>query len=144
MKRLILILLLMASPATAGQIDYYLKFADEATALAALRKFTNRDEWPTDYCVPGLQVWRASQDATDAEGNVTHKYLPGFFVLCSFTKEITALVNHAAVQVVLNRDKANARKAGGVVQSTLTNPVLQDIRISPVFAGSDNPYGDMK
>jgi hypothetical protein len=55
-----------------------------------------------------------------------------------------ALKNLAAVQVVLDRDKCNTRQTGCVVKSNVTNTVLQDIRMSPIFAGSDFPFGGMQ
>lgn len=140
MKKLFLIFWLFSFPAFAGQIDYYLKFADEATALSALQNFTNRADWPTDYCIPNIQLWRNSQD----NGDGSHNYLNGFFVLCSFNRNVNAFTNLAAVQVVIDRDKANQRLAGGVIKSNVSNLILQDIRIAPVFQGTDLPYGNMQ
>jgi hypothetical protein len=138
-------------------IDYFLKYADEATAKTALAQFliTDRDgvaQWPTDLCIPDVKIWRASQDVTtnvtglggETMPVVTHAYLPGFFILVSLDRIRPALVNLPAVQAVLDREKAVARQAGAVIKSNLSNAVLQDIRISPVFAGSDIPYGNMQ
>jgi hypothetical protein len=144
MKKFLFTVLLLISPAYAGQIDYYLKFSDEATALAQLQLFINSTSWPTDYCIPNIQIWRNSQDIVDGQGNVTHAYLTGFFVLCSFKQNINALTNLAPVQVVIDRDKAKARLVGGVIKSNLSNPILQDIRISPIFSGTDLPYGSFQ
>lgn len=117
-------------------IDYFLKFADEATALAALQQFTNRTDWPLDYCIPGIQLWRVSQDVAGV-----HTFLPGFFVLVSLRNLVPALRDLAAVQVVIDRDKGNAGQVGAVVKSNVSNLILQDIRIAPVFAGINLPYG---
>lgn len=132
------------------QIDVILKYASRAAALADLVAQTNIDnqnvrDFLSDRAIPNLQVWRASQDVagTDADGNptVTHNYLSGFFVLISLPRVVPALRDDAAVQVVIDRDKANAREAGAILKSTVGAAVLQDLRFSPVFAGADYPFG---
>ena len=133
----LLALSLLISPCYAGQIDYFLKFTDEASGLAALQSFTGQSTWPMDYCVPGIQAWRDSQDNPDG----THNYISGFIVICSFKVERPALTNNAAVQIVVDRDKAKLRQAGAVLKSNFTNIILQDIRFSPIIAGSDEPWG---
>ena len=152
-KLLVALLTLLPIPALAGQIDAVLKFADEPTALTALANFVGKNEqnqatWDMTSTIRDVKVWRASQDVsgTDGQGNatVTHTYLPGFFVLISLDNPPAALKNLAAVQVVLDRDKCGARQTGCVVKSNVTNTVLQDIRMSPIFAGSDIPFGGMQ
>ncbi len=141
--------LLLAAPAFADQIDVVLKFADVATAKADAVVLSHydavQDAFAGDRVIPNVKVWRTSQDVagTDAQGNptVTHTYLPGFFVLISLPRVVPELRDHAAVQVVIDRDKANARQAGMILRKTVTNAVMQDLRWSPVFAGSDYPWG---
>jgi hypothetical protein len=135
-------------------IDYFLKYADEATAKTALAQYLVMDrdgvgQWPLDLCIPDVKIWRDSQDVTTPGPNgkgpiITHTYLPGFFILVSLDRVRPALVNLPAVQVVIDREKAVARQAGAVIKSGVSNAVLQDIRISPVFSGSDIPYGNMQ
>lgn len=134
--------------------DYYLKFADEATAKTTLAAYLTPDgDWPGNVLRTGgpggadLKFWRASQDVagTDADGNptVTHSYLPGFFILYSDMRLIPALRDAAFVQVVLDRDKAIKRQAGGVIKSTVPIALLKDLRWSPVWAGDSPPWGTM-
>lgn len=153
MKKMLALFLLWPSLAFGAQVDYILKFADEATARAALASRLRSDEngvlqWPQEYCIPGIQLWRNSQDVggTDGQGNaiVTHSYLPGFFILCSLTIVLPALRDNAAVQVVIDRDMAKARQAGAVIKSNVSNAILQDIRIAPLYMGTDLPYGNMQ
>lgn len=124
-------------------IDYFLKYADEATAKTALASRVRGGEWPTEYCIAGVTIWRASQDTLAGNGGIVHTPLAGFFILVSLPNIIPALRDLAAVQVVIDRDLALARQAGAVIKSNVTNAILQDMVISPVFAGTDLPYGNM-
>ena len=141
--------LFITAPAFADQIDVILKFADMATAKAdfvvASHYDAVQDAFAGDRVIPNVKVWRASQDVggTDGQGNptVTHTFLPGYFVLISLPRVVPALRDHAAVQIVINRDKANARQAGMTLRKTVSDVVMQDLRFSPVFAGFDPPWG---
>ncbi len=132
-------------------IDGIFKFTSLAAAKADPYVQTHMNALQTlfaeDRIIPGLQVWRASQDVvgTDAEGHpmVTHTYLTGWFMLVSVSRPIPlALQNHSALQIGIDRDMANARTAGMVLKSNITNAILQDLRFSPVFSGSDYPWGN--
>lgn len=122
--------------------DYFLKFSDETTAKTALAQYLNPDgNWPASYCIPGVQVWRVSNDVVDGQGNVTHTYLPGFFIQVSLPVLVPALRDAAPVQVVINRDLGRTRAA--VIKSNVPLAVLNDMLWQPVFVGADNPFGDM-
>lgn len=130
-------------------IDYILKFADEATAKAALASRLKADDqgvtqWPTDYCLPGITIWRTSQDVSDGQGGFIHTPLVGFFILISLPNILPALRDLAVVQVVIDRELARTRTIGAVIKSNVTNAILQDIHFSPVYAGSDFPFGSMQ
>jgi hypothetical protein len=122
-------------------IDYILKYANEAAAKTALASRLNAGEWPTDYFLPGITIWRDSQDVPDGQGGFIHTPLTGFFILVSLPNVLPALRDLAAVQVVVDRDLAKARQPGAVIKSNVTNAILQDLRWSPILAGSDNPWG---
>lgn len=132
-----------------GQIDYFLKFssraAAKADAVAALETVLDDQgtaQWLLSNVVE-VTAWRASQDTTDGQGNVVHTPLSGFFVLISLNRVVPALRDHSAVQLVVDRDAMNARTPGFVLKSGVTNLILQDLRISPVFAGMNPPWGNM-
>ena len=132
------------------QYDAILRWdsAAEAKADAIALAHSDPDElnvrqWMLDHVIPNVKVWRASQDTVDGGGNVTHNYLPGYYVLISATHRIPALEATGAIQLVINRDKMNAREAGFVVRSTVAPSVLQDIRFEPVFCGMDMPWGGL-
>ena len=141
--------LFFAGSAFADQIDVVLKFADRPTAIAdataVLDTYVDADgdglrHFLPNHVIENVKVWRASQDV----GGV-HTYLAGWFCLISLPSEQAAklapLQNHPAVTVVINRDKANAGQVGAIIRSTVSNAILQDLRMSPVFAGSDYPWG---
>lgn len=146
MKRLVIcaiVALLWAAPALADQIDVVLKFASLAAAKAdpVVQQHYDalQDLFASDRVIPNVKVWRASQDVGS-----THNYLAGWYMLVSLEsgRVPNALRDHAAVQVVINRDKANARQPGAIIRSTVGAAVLQDLRFEPVFAGSDYPWNN--
>lgn len=97
--------------------------------------------------VARVDVWRASQDTVVPDGNggssIVHSFMSGVFLLISMPRLVTSLRDNAAIQLVLNRDKMNAREAGFVVRSTISAGILQDIRFGPVFAGMDVPWAGL-
>lgn len=137
-----LVCFLSIGAARADQIDVVLKFASLAAAKAdpVIQRHYDaiQDLFAQDRVIPGLEVWRASQDV----GSV-HTLLPGWFLLISLEsgRIPAALRDHPAVQVVINRDRANARQAGAIIRSTVSQALLQDLRFQPVFAGADYPWG---
>lgn len=65
-----------------------INFPDEATAKAdpVVGKYfiDNGDgtsSWRGDVCFPNTQVWNPANDTTDDDGNVTHKYESGWFII---------------------------------------------------------------
>jgi len=126
----------------ADQIDVVLKFASRAAArsdpIVSQHYDVMQDLFAQDRVIPDLKVWRMSQDVNGA-----HTMLPGWFLLVSLQsgRVPDALRDHPAVQIVINRDKANARQAGAIIRSTVSAALLQDLRFEPMFAGSDYPWG---
>lgn len=147
-------LLLFPTAALADQYDYVLKFADKTTAMADATAVSQTyldgqgvRQWATSNVVE-LTVWRNSQDTNggnDPDGNaiIVHHPLAGYFVLFSLPRVVPALVNHPAVQLVVDRDQMNAGTPGFVLASGVSNAILQDIRFSPVFAGMNPPWGSL-
>jgi hypothetical protein len=118
------------------QVDCILRFNNEADALAAVDLIEEKTEdgWSQDH-VMSVTVTRIS----------TGVPIAGFFLWVSLTIEQAIrwqrLRDNAAVQLVINRDKANAREAGAIIKSTVGAALLQDILIEPVYAGCDWPFG---
>lgn len=144
MRKILFALLLLPSLSWAQtatrQIDYFLKFTNETQALAALTAFNGLTAWPLDYAFPDLKFWRNSLD----NGDGSHNYLTGYYVMISLPRVNPTLRDHPAVQIVIDREATRARLPGAVIRSTVTNVILQDLRFSPVPAGSDYPFGNMQ
>ena len=125
-----------------SQVDAVLKFSSLAAAKAdpVVQRYYDAvlDLFAESMLIPNVKVWRASQDV-----NGVHTFLSGWYALISIeTKGLPDDVkNHAAIQVVIDRDKANARQVGAIIRSTVSAALLQDLRFQPVFAGSDYPWG---
>ncbi len=125
-----------------SQIDYILRFASRAAAkadavvgLQTVNDDQGAKQWLASNAVE-VTVWRDSQDV----GGV-HTPLSGFYVLISLDQIVPALRDHAAAQLVIDRDMMNARTPGFVLKSGVSNAILQDLRISPIFAGMNPPWG---
>lgn len=135
---LTLTLLLLASPARGDDFDYVLRFANLATAKAdaiAAADALNVDA--SDFASDHAMQVAVTRISTGAD-------VPGFYVLISFPRAVPALLNHPALQVAIDRDRCKARLSGCIVRSTIGAQVLQDITISPVYMGSDFPWGGLK
>jgi hypothetical protein len=135
-----------------SQIDAMFKFASLAAAKAdpVVQHYMALDDsqqaqFQLNIIIPGVQVWRASQDVvgTDTDGNptVTHTFLPGYFIFVSADHIIPELRDHPALQVAVDRDKMNARQVGMVLKTNITNTLLQDLRFQPIYAGMNPPWG---
>lgn len=132
-------------------IDYFLQFASRNAAKTDPDIAEHYDQLEDLFNAgmvmtsPKLKFWRDSQDVagTDGEGNptVTHTYLPGFYILVSLPNVVNKLVNHSAVQLVLDVEKINERDWSGILKRNVTVPVLKDLRWSPVWAGRKYPWG---
>lgn len=138
-----------------------LKFTNKAEALAdviaTMSARTGKDingadvkDWMADRAMR-IQVWRASQDTTTTVTGPggqqitvpVHNYLSGYYVLISLNRLVLALRDHAALQLVIDLDKLNARQAGGIIRSTVGAAVLQDIRFAPTYLGMNVPWGSL-
>lgn len=142
-------------------IDYFFKFTNEAAAIAdasgtiyytppqTFNGVTTPGSWNADRVAPGIQVWRASQDVAGSVigpggvsvPTVTHTFLAGWFGIISIPIVKAALMNHSALQIAMNRELAAAGQAA-ILKNNL-GALLQDLRFSPVFAGSNYPFGNL-
>jgi hypothetical protein len=130
----VLLFILFPLSARADQFDYILRFASFADLKADIQAAEHLSDDKLDFAADHAMrvgVTRISTGAT----------LPGFFVMISLPLNVAVLRNHSAIQLVINRDKCNARVSGCIVRSTVGATILQDIIISPVYAGSDFPWG---
>jgi hypothetical protein len=124
-------------------IDYFMKWNAESDAIAAanaagrLGHYDNQNNWHWDlhYVLPNVQAWRISQDVTNPDGSVTHKYLAGWFCIVSTINPNATLKNDPATQFTLNRDGPPY-----VVDNNI-GAIITDVCCQPIFAGSHYPIG---
>jgi hypothetical protein len=127
-------------------IDFFLKYTNEAEAIAdsyALAEAAGfhklDDYWLEDHTLPDVKAWRPSQDTLDGQGRAVHHYLTGYYILVALRRRNQTLLNAAALAFALDRDACNAGNPF-VVKNNI-GAVLQDIGVSPIFAGSNYPIG---
>lgn len=120
-------------------IDYFLKFNDEASAIAAAEaagKLGSRDaegnwHWNPDHVAPNIKAWRISQNNPDG----THNYLTGWYCIVSTEKINATLNSDPALQFTLDRD------GPPYVIKNNVGAVLTNLGYEPVFSGSHYPVG---
>ncbi len=128
-------------------IDFFMRYADEAAAkadailLSEDAGLTPSKEWRRSNVIPDVKAWRPSQDVYSGSPPTFdhHVYLSGWYALVSTKGPNQTLMNAAALAFALDRDAANAGRPF-VVKNNI-GPVIQDIGVSPIFAGSNYPIG---
>lgn len=50
--------------------------------------------WRADVCVTNLRAWDSRQDVTDADGNTTHTYWPGWRICIGTGAVLSEFSNH--------------------------------------------------
>lgn len=141
MKRFLTVLVgalaLAVQPVSAGQIDSILGYPDLATAkldavVVAQGFSVNLNDWTPEHAMVVI-VKRVS----------TGVPLAGVYVLISTSQSVPALLNDANLKIAIDRDKANARQPGFVLRQTVGG-ILQDVMVTPVYQGSDYPWGGLQ
>ena len=122
------------------QIDYFAKWNSETEAKQdayRLRQYFGSDggtivkDWYLHQFSPNVQVWRPSQDNTDG----THNYLTGWFGILSLDHIESVIINDNSLAFALNRDGPPY-----VVKNNI-GAIINDVAVSPIFAGSHYPLG---
>jgi hypothetical protein len=133
-------------------IDYFCKWLNEADAkqdAARLRKYfgdgLNGDSppapiqnWLQNHFLPNVQVWRPSQDVGSPP---VHTYLTGWFGILALDYVDEVIMAQNCVQFVLNRDFDPLASPKNLVVLNNIGAVINDIGVSPIFAGSRYPIG---
>lgn len=128
--------------------DYVLTWTDIATARQDAAALANMlpdgqsvQQWMQDHVIPGLKVWRVSQNPNgiDTDGN----YVSGYFALVSVNKRVSELDDDSACVLILDRKKMNAAQSGFVVHSAYSAAILKDVRFEPIFMGMSVPWGGL-
>lgn len=155
MIRTIALLLALSAPAAADQLDFLFSCASEAACIAdpvlgAFHSPASTDGpggWRGDVVIPNIQVWDSRQDVggTDPDGNptVTHTYLSGFWMVVSSNGPNTLLSGDGNLVLLADRDAAN-KGLPFVLSSVQPDDQLAFFMLSPLFAGSNYPFGAPK
>ncbi len=122
-------------------IDHLMTYADEATAAAApeLAAYRIGEAWDTSRVIPGVSVYRhlGTEMVADSEGDWPRELrdpLDGWFLVVALPTRAAALETSACV-LIADRD------AGTILHAITSAEDLATLRIEPVFAGSDYPFG---
>ena len=127
-------------------IDYLLRFASETQAMDALPVFApdfspEPRSWDTSCCLPNVRCFRDLGTETIADpdmGEITmplREYLPGWYVIVALDTRDDGAFPADAVVLIADRD------AGTILHTITTQADLATLRLEPVFAGSDYPFG---
>ncbi len=126
------------------QVDYFAKWNSEAEAkqdAMRLRQYFGTDggtivkDWYLHQFLPNVQVWRPSQDVHNPDGSVTHVLLAGWFGILSLDHIETVIINDNSLAFALNRDGPPY-----VIKNNIGG-IINDVAVSPIFAGSHYPLG---
>ncbi len=126
------------------QYDFFAKWASEAEAKQdayRLRQYFGTDggtivrDWYLHQFLPNVKAWRVSQDVTNPDGTVTHTYLAGWFGILSLDHIENVILNDNSLAFALNRDGPPY-----VIKNNI-GAVINDVAVSPIFAGSHYPLG---
>ena len=136
-------------------IDYFCKWNDEQEAkhdAVRLRNYFGTTtggspdaitDWLLNQFLPNVKVWRPSQDTFDGNSppNVIHQYLAGWFGILSLTTIEPVILNDSSLAFALNRDYTPGLSPPNLIVRNNIGAIIQDVAVSPIFAGSDYPMG---
>lgn len=119
-------------------IDYFMRWNNEADAKADAFSLAQHFgfqssvawAWAQDHVLPNVQAWRPSQDSSGV-----HTYQPGWLAIVSVPSPVSVLTNSTRLAFALDRDGPPY-----IVKNNI-GPVITDIAVSPIFAGSHYPIG---
>ena len=119
-------------------VDHFCRWTDETSAKAdawtLAQHFgyssTAAWNWATEHVLPDVKAWRPSQDSSGV-----HTYQPGWFCIVSTPNPVSAIMNSTRLAFALDRDGPPY-----LIKNNI-GPVITDIAVSPIFAGSHYPMG---
>jgi hypothetical protein len=125
-------------------IDYFLRWNTEAEAKLDAQRLAaylgtpvgaSEFTWAVFRVLPNVQAWRPSQDVQNPDGTVTHTYIAGWMCILAMDETLQVILNDANLRFALDRDGPPY-----VIKNNI-GAVLQDLAVSPIFAGSHYPLG---
>ena len=135
-------------------IDYFFKWNSEQEArqdaVRLIKYFGNVSgnspgtiaAWLTNQFLPNVQVWRPSQDTVGGSPpSVIHNYLTGWYGILALDYQDNNILADNNLAFALNREFTPGLSPQNIVVKNNIGAVIQDIGVSPVFAGSRYPIG---
>jgi len=101
-------------------------------------------DWGLFRVLPNVQAWRISQDVFSNDSPpvfLRHTYLAGWFAILAMEETLNVLLNDNNLAFALNRNWTRGASPPNLIVKNNIGAVIQDIGVSPVFAGSDYPIG---
>jgi hypothetical protein len=123
------------------QIDYFCRWSSEDAAKQDAGRLNQyfglplTAGWSLYQFLPDVKAWRVSQDVHNPDGTVTHTYLAGWFGILSLDHMENVILNDNSLAFALNRDGPPY-----VIKNNI-GAVINDVAVSPIFAGSHYPMG---
>lgn len=136
-------------------IDYFFRWTSEAEAkhdAMRLRQYFGNTglespdvikDWYLNWFLPDVKAWRPSQDTLDnaSPPNVVHTYLTGWFGILALDHIVDVILNDNSLAFALNREWTPGSSPLNLVIKNNIGAVIQDVAVSPIFAGSRYPIG---
>ena len=123
--------------------DFFCRWADEAAAkqdaerLAQYFGHPQVSDWRRNWFLPNVKAWRPSQDTftTDSPPVRVHTYLTGWFGILALDHLENVILNDNSLAFALDRNGPPY-----IIKNNI-GAVIQDVAVSPIFAGSHYPMG---
>jgi hypothetical protein len=124
-------------------IDHFCRWTSEAAAKQDAMRLehyfgisdgTVIHDWYLNHFLPNVLAWRPSQD-TGTPPNIVHTYLSGWFGILALDQAEPIILTDSSCAFALDRDGPPY-----IVKNNI-GTVLNDIGVSPIFAGSHYPLG---
>ncbi len=136
-------------------IDFFFRWASEDEAkhdAIRLRQYFGQSglespdvihNWYLNWFLPNVKAWRPSQDTFDNSSppQVIHTYLAGWFGILALETVIDVILNDNSLAFALNRDWTPGNSPPNLIIKNNIGTVIQDVAVSPIFAGSHYPMG---
>ncbi len=136
-------------------VDYFFRWNSEDEArhdAVRLRNYfghTTGDSpdvitsWLLNWFLPDVKAWRVSQDHLDTSSPpvMVHTYLTGWFGILALGQIVDVILNDGNLQFALNRDFDPLASPKNLIVKNNIGAILQDVAVSPTFAGSRYPIG---
>jgi hypothetical protein len=128
-----------------AMIDFFCRWTDEAAAKQDARRLSRYlgvddgsivKEWYLHQFLPNVKAWRPSQDfSSPPDPTILHTYLAGWMGILALDYIEPVIINDNSLQFALDRNGPPY-----VIKNNIGG-IINDVAVSPIFAGSHYPLG---